>query len=283
MTWQIYLLASILLISFNGLFHRSLMKDDRSNPRAQTIVFLGLGGIIGIVIALMRGKLNLSIPTSLYLNFVLLILFSTPAYLLTYRAYQLIGASEVVLFLTTERLWNILGAILFLHESLTFFKVIGAIIILIGIGIALYDTRKFIFNKGILLVLLSAFLFGMSEINGYYILRRIDATNFLIYADFLPVIAIFLTQPKIITKLKYYWQKNVAAKALLLSLCDTFGSLALFLSFQAGGKASIIGPLSATRVIITVILAMILLGERNNAFNKLIGAATSVLGVIMLL
>ncbi len=259
------------------------MKNDKSNPQAQTIVFLGLGGIIAFIIALIRGKLQLIFPSSLSMNFLLLILLSTPAYLLTYRAYQLIGASEVVLFLATGRLWNVLGAFLFLHEAVTFQKVLGAIIILIGIAIVLYDKRKFRFNKGVILALLAAFLFGMSDINGFYILKTFDATNFLIYAEFLPVILLLLIQPTIVKKLQYYISTDKAIKVLLLSFCDVLGSLALFLSFQAGGKVSVISPLSATRVLVTVILSMIVLNERNNMKNKIIGAIVTVFGIILLL
>lgn len=283
MSWQIYLIISIILISCNGLFHRSLMKDDRSDSRAQTIVFLGIGGIIAIFIALIQGKLQFSFPIFLIWNFVLLIFLSTPAYLLTYRSYQLIGASEVVLFLTTGRLWNVVGATLFLHESITSIKVLGAIIILVGIGIVLYDKKKFIFNKGVIFALLAAFLFGMSDINGFYILKTVSAANFLIYAELLPVIVLLLLQPKIVKKLTYYFQKDKAIKIIALTIFDVFGSLALFLAYQTGGKASVIGPLSATRVLITILLAMFLLKERNNIANKIIGAVVTLVGVMLLL
>ncbi len=283
MSWQIYLIISILLISCNGLFHRSLMKDDKSDSRAQTIVFLGIGGIIAIFIAFIQGKLQFSFPSFLIWNFIFLLILSTPAYLLTYRSYQLIGASEVVLFLTTGRLWNVVGATLFLHESITAIKVLGAIIILVGIGIVLYDKKKFTLNKGVILALVAAFLFGMSDINGFYILKTVNATNFLIYAELLPVIALLFIQPKIVKKLTYYFQKRNAVKVFVLGLFDAVGSLALFLSYQAGGKASVIGPLSATRVLITVLLAMLILKEKNNMANKIIGAAVTLVGVILLL
>lgn len=283
MAWQIYLLISILLISLNGLFHRSLMKDDKSNPRAQTIVFLGLGGLIAFVIALLRGKLHLAIPLSLTFNFIILVLLSTPAYLLLYRAYQLIGASEVALFLTTGRLWNVVGAFLFLHETLTLQRICGAIIITLGIVVVLYDKKKFTVNKGMLFALIAAFLFGMNDINGFYILKSFDATNFLIYSEFLPVFALLVIQPTIIKKLKYYLTKGNSLKVSLLSLCDAIGMLALYLSFQAGGKASVIGPLGATRVLVTVLLATVILNEKKNLKNKIIGAVVTVIGVILLL
>ncbi|HEV2340101.1 MAG TPA: DMT family transporter [Patescibacteria group bacterium] len=283
MSWQIYLLISILLISFIGLLQRSLMKDDRANPQAHTIAFLGVGGIFAIILALFEGKLNLYFPSFLLWNFVLLVILITPAYLLNYRAYKQIGASEVVLFLATGRLWNVVGAYIFLHESVSVQQIFGAIVIVLGVAITRFEQRKFIFNSGVFFALIAAFLYGMSDIDGYYILRFYDATNFLIYAEFLPVIAIMLLQPKSLAKLTHYFHIDTAIKLLILCICDIFGTLALFLAYQVGGKASIIGPLSATRVLIATILAIIILHERKNITNKIIGTIVTIVGVLLLL
>lgn len=259
------------------------MKNQASNPQAQTVVFLGLGGSIAIVIALLQGKLNLFFPTALIGNFLILVILITPAYILSYRAFQLIGASEVAMFTITGRLWNVVGAYFFLHEAVNLKMGIGACIIIAGVMIARYEKKRFTINKGILFVLIAGLLFGMSDIDGYYILRSVTAANYLIYAELLPVLTIVLLRPKVISKLTYYFQKERALKVLLLSIGDAGGMLALFLAYQAGRNASIIGPLSATRIIVTVILAMIFLKERNNIVNKLFGAVVATVGVILLL
>jgi len=195
----------------------------------------------------------------------------------------LLGESEVVLFLLTGRLWNVIGAYFFLHEVVTLKMIFGAIIILSGVAITLFDKRKFKINKGIAFALIAAFLYGMVDIDGYYILRTYDATNFLIYSEFLPIIAIVLLQPKIIKRLQYYFQKDKAVALLLLCSFDVFGTLALYLAYQVGRNASIISPLSATRVLVTTILAIVILKEKNNIVNKIIGAIITVIGVILLL
>lgn len=283
MHWLIYLSISILLLSCNGLFHRSLLKDDGSSPQAQTLLFLGLGGIIAILIALIQGKLNLSFSPLLVWNFLLLILLLTPAYLLKYRGFQLIGASEVVMLAITGRLWNVFGAWFFLHETVTFRMIVGVVLILGGVMLARYERGKFALNKGVIFVLISAALFGLGDINGFYILRTYDSSNFLIYSYLLPVAALLLLEPKTVGKLKYYLYKGRAVKMGLLSLCDSIGMLMLYLSYQAGGKAAVIGPLRSASIIITVLLAMVILKERDNIQNKLLGTFVTVAGVILLL
>ena len=283
MSWQILLILSIIFLSFNGLFHKSLLKDDKSDPRAQAIVFLGIGGILSIVIALVRGKFLIEFSPSLVFNFLTLAIFATIAYVLKYRGFQLINASEVVIFSTTSKFWNVVGASIFLHEIITIQKVIGTLIILIGIAVTMYVNKKFRINKGIFFTLAAALLFGLTDINGYYILQTMDASNYQIYFYLLPVFALLLIQPSSIKKLSYYLKYDRALKVTALAIFDTLGMLALFFAYQVGGKASVIGPLSATKVIVTVVLAIIFLKERDNITKKLVGSMIAVIGVVLLL
>ena len=86
-----------------------------------------------------------------------------------------------------------------------------------------------------------------------------------------------------IKKLSYYLKYDRALKVTALAIFDTLGMLALFFAYQVGGKASVIGPLSATKVIVTVVLAIIFLKERDNITKKLVGSMIAVIGVVLLL
>ncbi|MBI4099882.1 hypothetical protein HY440_02645 [Candidatus Microgenomates bacterium] len=57
----------------------------------------------------------------------------------------------------------------------------------------------------------------------------------------------------------------------------------VFLILEPKPLFSSIGPMRATSVILSVILAAIFLKERNNLRNKLIGAMVTVVGVAVLL
>lgn len=283
MPWEIYLAISVFLISLNGLWHKSLMRGDNSDPKAQTIVFLSLGGVFALAIALLRGTFHPEFPIYLLSNFLIVAASSTIAFVFCYQAYQLIGASEIAILLATGSLWRVIGATLFLHETPTPLQILGAIIILAGTAIALYSQKKFSVNKGTVLVLVAALFYACSDISGYRILQTMDASSYQIYTQFLPVILLLLIYPKTIKKISYYFTKERGMKMMLLSLGDVLGMLALFLAYQAGGKASVISPLSATRVMLTVILAALFLHERENLRNKMVGAVVTVVGIMLLL
>lgn len=283
MSWQILLVISILCLSLNGLFHKSLLRDDKSDPRAQAIVFLGIGGVLSIIIALFRGGLHFEFNPHLIFNLLVLSVFGTIAYVMKYRAYQLINASEIVIFSTTSKLWVTVGAAIFLHEAVTIQKMIGTIIILLGIAVIMYRDKKLKINYGILIVLVSAIFFALTDINGFYILQSMDASNYQVYFYLIPVFALLLVQPASIKKISYYFKPIRALKVTALSIFDTLGMLTLFFAYQAGGKASVISPLSATKVIVTVILAIIILKERDSIAQVLTGSVISVVGIFLLL
>lgn len=70
---------------------------------------------------------------------------------------------------------------------------------------------------------------------------------------------------------------------VVLSLIDIVGTLSVYMAYQVGRNAAQIGPLMGTITIVSVLIAIIFLKERDNMRNKLLGALIVVVGVWMLL
>lgn len=283
MSWQFYLVLSILFLSMNGLFHRSLMREDKSNPIVQAIVFLSISGIIATIIAYCRGVLAIQLNINYLIIFLFIGIASAMGYFLKYSGFKTLGASEVVILASTTKLWNVFGASIFLGEELTYKKIAGTLIIILGAAFVVYKNGSFKINSGTIFVLISAILFAFADILGYKVLNDIEASNFQIYFYFLPVIALLIAKPDSIGKFGYYFKATRAIRVVALGLLDTLGMLLLFIAYQAGGPASIIAPLSATKIIVTVFLAMIILREKENYKSKIIGSVVATVGVVLLL
>lgn len=203
MSWQLFVGFSVLLFSLNGLFHRVLMKEENSDPYAQTIAFYGLGGIFAFIVSLFRGGFHYQISLSQFPFFLLLTIFATAAPVFVFKAFKLIEASETSILLSSQRLLLVLGAFIFLHEAFSIQKLIGTIIILFGITIAQWKKQRVVFNKGVLFVLLASLSYAIAEIISFYILRNFDAPSFSVYNSMLPVIALCIVMPKAIKKLVF--------------------------------------------------------------------------------
>jgi uncharacterized membrane protein len=177
----------------------------------------------------------------------------------------------------------VFGAFISLQESFSIKKIIGALIIIIGITIAQWKRQKLEFNKGTIFALLAALFYSLAEIVCFYILRDFDATSFSVYSALLPVLTLLILFPKSIKKLSFYFKPSRALNISIVSINDTLATIFLFVAYQLGRNASQIGPLMATQTIVSVILAIIFLRERDNILNKIIGACLVVAGVIFVI
>jgi drug/metabolite transporter (DMT)-like permease len=283
MTWQLLTALSILSFSLVNLLHRFVMKHVDSDAYAQTIAFLGITGIITLLISLASGGFHPAIPLTLLPLFSVLIILEIFAPYLAFIAFKHLFASEASIIMSSQRLWTVFIAFLFLREAFSVSKIAGTLLIIIGIGCALWKKEKIEINKGIGYAIGGALIYAIADSITFYLLRSMDAASLQVYITLLPVLIMIILKPKSIKKLEFYLEKKHAISIALVSLFDAIGTLTLFYAYQIGHNASQISPLMATTTIFSVILAILFLGENENTFKKFIGTLIVVIGVVLII
>ena len=171
----------------------------------------------------------------------------------------------------------------FLQEPFSIQKVIGTIIIVSGIAIAQWRNHRFVLNTGAWFALTAGLGFAITELTSFRILRNFDATSFTVYTNLLPVAALLLINTKSVKKLAFYARPKNALAIAAVSIGDFVATLSLFYAYQMGRNAAQISPIMATQTILSVLLAIVFLRERNYMINKIVGAALAVAGIILIL
>lgn len=258
------------------------MKDESSDAYAQAVVFTALVGSFSLILLLLRGGFK-TLPTWNELPlFLAVTVLTAVAMIFTFKGLKFIGASEHAVLLTSSRLWVILGAILFLQEALTTTKLIGATAIIFGVVLAQWE-KKLVINVGIIYVLFAAMLFAGGEILAYFIVRDFDVLSFMVFASLLVTTSLIIFRPGIIKKLSFYFVPKRALNVLVTSVNDALANIFGFAAYQVGRNALQIGPLMATNTILTVILALVILKEKDRMLQKTLGGISAMLGTILLL
>lgn len=283
MSWQLLVGLSVVLYSVNGLLHRTLMKNEKSDAYAQAVAFTGLVGLFSLIVLLLRGGFKSPLFVNELPLFLLLALLTAMAMVFGFKGLKLVDASEYAILLTSSKLWLISGAILFLRESFTVTKLLGAIIILFGVVLAEWKKQAFTLNKGAIYVLLAAIFFAAGEILSDFIVRNFDVLSFMVYATFLITTILIVLRPRIIKKLSFYFEPKHALNIIITSVNDGLATFFSFTAYQMGRNALQIGPLMATQTLLTVLLAIIILNERDRVPQKIIGSLAAVIGTILLL
>jgi drug/metabolite transporter (DMT)-like permease len=283
MNWLFLTILGVFLFSSNNLLHRILMKDGKSDPYAQVVVFYGLGGMIALLFAILHNGFQYWIIFDRPFLFIPLTITATAGPVFLFKSFQLIDASENAILQSSQKLWTVLGAFLFLGEYFSVNKILGTLITLIGIAIALWRKKKFQLNIGVAFVIIATFFYAGADLLSFFLVRNIDPLSLIVYVCFLPVITLLLLKPKTMKKIQFYFKPKYAVYVSILATSDTLGTLSIYYAYKAGRNASQIAPILGTVILISVLLAIIFLKERTNIKNKIIGSVVTLIGVLLVL
>lgn len=149
MSWLALTLLGILVFSPKSLLYRVLMKDEQSDPYAQSVVFFGLGGTLALLFSLFHRGFQYQLTSRQLLLFLPLTVCATVGPVLLFKAYQRLDASEIAILQSSQKLWAVLGAFLFLREPFSVNKTLGTVLVVAGIAMTLWRGRKFQVNEGV--------------------------------------------------------------------------------------------------------------------------------------
>lgn len=281
MDWFSYALIAIASYSIFYILTRVFLKEKSSDAIAYAIVF---NFVCALLISLFSLKNGFVLPDikQYYLNLGFMAVLYTASQVLIFKASKIIGASDLIIFSSTRTFWVIGAAILFLGETFNINKVIGTGLILFSVLFVSITKKEIKFNKGHLYAILAAFCIGIGFVNDSYILRQSDAISYGALAFILPAFLTAIVFPSSTLKLRSYLSLGILIKILLLGVFYSIGLVTSYLAYKAGGNASQIVPIGQSVVILTVILAVLFLGEREILLKKIIAAILVSVGVLLI-
>lgn len=281
MNWFILTLISAITLSIATLLQRVLMKEEKSDPIAYSIVFQLMCATLVVIFAFFNGFILPPIG-NLIPNLILEAILYAGSILYLFKALKTIQVAQVTILSSTSAFWSIIASVIFLGESFNLTQVIGSILIFSAVVFVSQNNLNLSFRKGSIYALGSAFCFGVALVNDRFILQSSDAFSYLAIAFLLPGILLAAIKPKALIKAKVFLESKKLKRMSLLAVFYSASSTSTYLAFQAGGKASQIASLSKSSIIITIFLAAMFLGERSDLKRKLISAFIVIVGVLLL-
>ncbi len=280
MNWQILLTISVFTYSISVLLQRVLLKKDKSDPIAYSIVFQLLTGVLIGIYALFNGFTTPNL-IPLIPNLILMTILYGAGNVFIFSALKMIDASEFTIVFASRALWTIVGAIIFLKESFSTQQVLGTILIILSVFLVSWKKQKFSLNKGFIFSVLAAVSFGLAFTNDAFIVNNFDVPSYLTIAFIIPSLAVWAVYPKSTGKMKPLFEKETLLKLGLLGVFYAISAITIFLAYQVGKNASQIAPLNQTATIVTVVLSVVFLKEKTDLLRKLLGAIISFAGVVL--
>lgn len=281
MGWFTLALISVASISIANLVQKVLMKDDKSDPYAYTVLFTLVATLITGIFAFIKGFTFP--PVDRYpINFLLSASFYGFGAVLGFKALKILDASENALIVPLGTLVTIVSAVALLGETLSFVKVFGVILILLPIYLLNRVKKQESFRKGAFYAVGMAILFGLAVTNDAYILRSYDAISYTPVIFFLPMLILIAVRPSSIIEVKRIVLSGRIKNILIFALFYSLQAITYYLALGRGSGASRLSAVFKAETILTVLLATIFLYERKNIKLKILGAVMTTVGVLLL-
>ena len=281
MNWLSFAIISVLGAAISNVLRRVVMKGDKSDALASTILFQFLGFAMILIFTLFHGFVLP--PLSTYpLNFIAEGVLWGLSSLFIFKAAKTLEASEITIIATISTVVTIATAVFFLHEGFNIFRLIGVILILMSVVLVSFQKGKMHFNKGVLYILGYCICAGIAVTNDTFLLQKSEVYSFLVIGWLSPGLFLILISPQSIKKLGYFFHGERFKNIFLMTLFYCAGGVAFYLALATGGLASQVSPIEQTSTILTVIIAALFLNERDHLGKKCIAAVLVMIGVLLL-
>lgn len=282
MNWFILSLSGSILHSFVGIFQKIGLKDKESDPVAFASYYQFLLALF-ILPLVVIGGVNFPLNPIVWFWTGVSVSFLTAAGFMLFRAIKVTEISQVIIFNSTRPIWIFVGGIILFKEQLTLLKFLG-IFLITGALLLIYWKRDGIkFGYPHLLALGQAAAVSVAALCDRYLINFYSPPLYQFITTFSPAVLMLFLKPSAIPKLKSFIKLNRRHLLILLAaLFFTGASLLILYAYKSGGEVSRVYPIYQTSALLTVLLGIILLGEKENWRRKLIGIIIAISGVLLI-
>lgn len=282
MSWFLFGISTVALFTSMDLLQRKWSLKVKF-PRAMAVVFNFCGAILaGIMFIMVGGYKNFNLPQDLGTWAILIFAMLMYAIFERYRflVAKLVEASVFAIISNIGLAVAFIGSIFIYSETLTLPKIAGTFLIILSlILISLGGRIKNVSVKGVLIGSAIYVVLGLAWMLDKWGAMKFNPNTYNLLGWFVPLIFIYL--PYVKTSEIAYEAKRLSWKIVFLPLLNVFGYY-FNLRALATGQAIVVIPLVQTFMLATVILGIVLLGERDHIWRKIIAAVIGFSGVLLL-
>lgn len=276
MNWFILAILAGAASNFFNIFNRSSLKE-KGDSTVYAWWFEVIRFLVFFILFLPKQTLPRELETYIWL--LLLGLNEAVSVYFFMRSHQLTDLSLSTFIIKIQLIWTPLLAFIFIGERLSLLDY-GAIgVILLGIFIAIY-SKKMKSDMGIITTFISSILIAMNAV----LTKKVTgstSTPFIMMSMSLPAIIIL----PFLMKNSYKRLVTISKKTFMICLSGTMSNVvAMFLAVSAirMGETSKVSAVYQGMMVIALLYGVIVLKERKQIWQKIIGAAITIFGLFIL-
>jgi drug/metabolite transporter (DMT)-like permease len=285
MNWTILTLIAILSRSFLSLASKLLSKRISVAPVTQSVLMTGLASVLSFFLLPYLGGINFTGIQSQWVLIIIVMASQGIGNLFFYKGLEDTEASTAQVVFSSILIWSSLLSIFFLKTVFGLIQIIGLVLMLCAILTVQYQKKKIQIKKGSIYILFSAFFYALFQTASAGIASQITSGSYLLLSYMGPTLIMILISFKTIKKdlIQIYSQLSETLTITLFASGSSLGYfLFSFLAYKAAPDRGIVVTLLTSQVVVSVLLAIIFLGERSNFKRKLFAGLLAFIASVMI-
>lgn len=284
MAWYIFVIFGITVHSLTEIL-RKIVLSGKYKVNYYTTAFL-LSVVTSIVLGLYVMVVGFQMPpiASFAWIFVLNMTLGIVGLLTSQRGLSHLSVGDFTVLMTSQQVITWFASVLLLGVGLTLQQGIGSTLIITAILIIFLgkDTFHHASKAGLFFTALTALNYGFAMLTDQVVYRYSDPASFLFVGFTLTAVILLLIRPRVAKSMRLLKPTRQGLQLFSLGFGNGLGLALLFTGLKRIDNAPLYSGLSQMGIILSVVLGMVLLGERNHVVRKLIGSVLAAVGAFLL-
>ena len=277
--WVVYVIGYLCAATVFTQFYKITTKT-LTNAGALTILLEGIAGLTGLILSIFfEYKYPSDIKT--YVMLGISIVFFTMSDRINTIVRSGLETSTFSMLKQLSTAFMFFAGLIFLKEPFILNKFIGSMLIIFSNVFIFYKKGKFKLNKYIYLAILANIVYSIALFLSVNISDQFNTPLYVSITTLIPALLILLVERIKIKDLKDEF--NNGNKKAIITTGITWG-ISIFLSYRAYqlGNVTIVAPLCALTVMLSVIVGYLFLKEKDNMIKKVISAVLILISIILI-
>ncbi|HSW79549.1 MAG TPA: DMT family transporter [Candidatus Saccharimonadales bacterium] len=292
MNWQLAILLQTVFIALSLISLRVLARDKRT---ASASFAIGAGAFVTQYAVMLPfvplfGHIDSSVLQEYWWRFVLGGIAFSLFGVCVYKTMTFFDVAVANLVVSVNAIFAVIGAFLFLSEKLSTQQLVGAIILLFGVGyglLATHATHKKAMRRKLLIggmyAVIGGILFAFAAINEKSLLSNMTIGSYILYGTgiqaLIGILLGVIFQPRKMPLLLY---PHVLGWTAATGILRGLGAVCFIVAEVKSDNIGLVSVVANFRLMLVVLMGAWLLKERNHLKQKSFAAITAIAGITVM-
>lgn len=280
MNWLILTLLAITSRAIYSIATKVLSKDVKVSSITHSILLTTFAGIMSLVISPFVGGISFDGIDQYLIQLVIMVVSQAFGNILFFKGVKSLDAGTAQIAFSSILIWGAILSVIFLGSEFSFIQLVGIIIMLVSILVVQYKKNKLSLDKGFLYIMASAVLFAIFQVASADLSKEISTGAYLLIAYFGPSLIIgtlYFKNIKKDYKLLQNQLKHTSLKTIFASGTSMLYFIFSYLAYRSSPDSGVVVVLLTSQVVLSVILGIVFLKEKENKARKLLAGALAFL------